>query len=411
MRRQPTMNGLAAIGLGAALTFAVALVPDRALAACGDGIVDGTEECDYLAGDPNAECCSASCTFIDQGVSCDDGEICTVNTKCDGTGECAGGQSAPSSTECHQAGECGVRTCMNKACAGPEVSNICNDANPCTLDICANPGAYPDAGTACTHANFVYGTDCSGGSQQCDTSICDGTGACVPGLAPSGAGCDTDASACTHEECDGAGSCDLISTEDCSSQADPGVCKFWQCNTTTAVCEKKNKSQGTACTDDGKDCTQDECGTSGRCRHTSVQAGTICYEDTNSCSTELCNAKGKCSYGSAYPTIYRSHGSPCDDPNTAAVEGDDGSVCTIDYCKNQGDGTTACAHEGTISGTTTTTNGDACTDFNPCTDSSACSNGACAGTSCTAVPTDCPFVSCGDPTPCSATLPSCGCSG
>ncbi len=53
---------------------------------CGDGIVDGSEQCDdgnTLDGD----CCSSTCQFDPAGSACTDGVICTEDA-CDGAGTC-----------------------------------------------------------------------------------------------------------------------------------------------------------------------------------------------------------------------------------------------------------------------------------------------------------------------------------
>lgn len=56
-------------------------------AECGDGIVDGGEQCD----DGNRldyDCCSAACTAEPEGNPCDDGLYCTYQDVCDGAGAC-----------------------------------------------------------------------------------------------------------------------------------------------------------------------------------------------------------------------------------------------------------------------------------------------------------------------------------
>ncbi|HEY2773994.1 MAG TPA: DUF4215 domain-containing protein [Candidatus Binatia bacterium] len=56
---------------------------------CGNGIVTMGEQCDD-GNQAGGDCCSASCTFEAGGSSCDDGDVCTWNDSCDGAGHCGG---------------------------------------------------------------------------------------------------------------------------------------------------------------------------------------------------------------------------------------------------------------------------------------------------------------------------------
>ncbi len=54
---------------------------------CGDGFIEGAEECD----DDNTadgDCCSSSCSLDAAGTPCPDGSVCTVDETCDGAGAC-----------------------------------------------------------------------------------------------------------------------------------------------------------------------------------------------------------------------------------------------------------------------------------------------------------------------------------
>jgi cysteine-rich repeat protein len=87
---------------------------------CGDGVIDGSEECDdsnLIDGDgcdsncsttacgntiltageqcddgnlADGDCCSSGCLFESLGASCDDNEICSLTDECDGAGICVG---------------------------------------------------------------------------------------------------------------------------------------------------------------------------------------------------------------------------------------------------------------------------------------------------------------------------------
>ena len=61
---------------------------------CGNGMPEGTEDCDDGNTD-DGDCCSATCTFEAAGSTCDDGAFCTVGDNCDGVGACQPGSSDP----------------------------------------------------------------------------------------------------------------------------------------------------------------------------------------------------------------------------------------------------------------------------------------------------------------------------
>ena len=55
---------------------------------CGDGIVDGGEDCDD-GNTNNGDCCSSVCTFEVAGSSCTGTSLCSASGQCDGAGGCA----------------------------------------------------------------------------------------------------------------------------------------------------------------------------------------------------------------------------------------------------------------------------------------------------------------------------------
>ena len=73
---------------------------------CGNGAVEGAEECDD--GDTvGGDCCSATCTFEPSGSACADATVCNGDETCDGAGVCQ-----------------------------PGVVPLCDDGNACTTDSC-----------------------------------------------------------------------------------------------------------------------------------------------------------------------------------------------------------------------------------------------------------------------------------
>ena len=99
---------------------------------CGNGVLEPGEQCDdhnNIAGD----CCSPTCTFEPAGSPCEDGNVCTTNSTCDG------------------AGVCGVTGFPVVPCTD---GNICTIGDMCSAGVCTAgppptcpPGAVVEADT------------------------------------------------------------------------------------------------------------------------------------------------------------------------------------------------------------------------------------------------------------------------
>jgi hypothetical protein len=59
-----------------------------ALSLCGNGTIDPGETCD--PGTEGSKCCTSSCTREPADATCDDGDACTREDRCDGSSTCAG---------------------------------------------------------------------------------------------------------------------------------------------------------------------------------------------------------------------------------------------------------------------------------------------------------------------------------
>ncbi len=106
----------------------------------------------------------------------------------------------------------------------------CDDANPCTDDVCTPLGL-------CQHVDNA--APCEDGNSCTGASVC-ALGACPTGATlPDGTGCTGD------------GMC---------YQATAGTCA-------AGVCESTPTAAGTPCSDEGLPCTVDECDGSGTCAH------------------------------------------------------------------------------------------------------------------------------------------------
>jgi cysteine-rich repeat protein len=280
---------------------------------CGNGAVDGVEQCDdgnTLPGD----CCSATCQFEANGSACaDDGNPCTNDT-CNGAGACVHpNNTAPCNDGlfCNGADVCGGGTCQhagNPCAAGPECANTCNEAadncfaatgtactddgSVCTLDRCDGAGA-------CTHPAGNAGTVCRAAAGACDVAeVCNGVATACPADVVSGAGVGCRPAA---GECDVAESCDGVS----------GACPA-----------DVRRTAGTPCTADASACTLDECnGTSAVCQHPPGNAGTVCRPAAGECDlAESCTG----TTASCPPNLTVPDGTPCTD---------DGDACTADVCQ------------------------------------------------------------------------------
>ena len=162
-RRSSTHATLAAF----AASFLLLLSSHAALAACGDAVVEGGEECDpggglFIAGNPanatcttgsmcffRASCCKFNCQFVGQGPACFDDNECTTNEICDQLGNCGGGVNAGAGSACDDGLFCtqndtcnGSGTCVGTGdpCAGgDECASACDEA----LDACVFPNGTP----------------------------------------------------------------------------------------------------------------------------------------------------------------------------------------------------------------------------------------------------------------------------
>ncbi len=73
---------------------------------CGDGFIEGTEECDD-GNSVDGDCCTSACALVAAATPCEDGSVCTTGETCDGAGTCVVGSTL-----------------------------VCNDGVACTRDFC-----------------------------------------------------------------------------------------------------------------------------------------------------------------------------------------------------------------------------------------------------------------------------------
>jgi hypothetical protein len=149
-------------------------------------------------------CQAGACVYNPKGsgVGCDDGDACTLGDACNGTGACVSGapKACNSPTQCEQ----GPGTCQSStgACTYlPKPAGMsCSDGNACTVGDTCNGSKVCDPGEpkVCNSP-----TQCEQGPGTCQSS----TGACIYPSKPAGQSCN-DGNGCSFsDKCDGHGSC------------------------------------------------------------------------------------------------------------------------------------------------------------------------------------------------------------
>lgn len=384
----PTIVGGATVS-----PMAQELVDPAMNACCGNGVLEGVEQCD----DGNQLYCDGSC-----------GGNCTIQPPdpCPGDGNPCIGACVPQSGLCE-----------------PLTGTPCPpDGDPCTSDVC-------NAGT-CTHPD-----GCAALSGPCVVGTCQPGVGCTTQNLPDGSGC-RGSDVCKAYACS-AGACLETGPLDCDD-GDP--CTSDSCHTTVRGCRNLEipgactcvgKPPGSPCAD-GNSCTRpDTCDASGQCI-----GGPRC-DDGNPCTRATCspNLLG-CGFEETeitclpLPCTGKPDGAPCSDfqsctvgtcqagscSSTPLVCADPDETCREGFgcrftpaspCPDDGDPCTAeridpvlgCVHDP-LTGPPCADDGDQCTQdvcasgtcTHPpriCDDGLACTANSCnAGTGCVFTPHD-----------------------
>jgi hypothetical protein len=216
-------------------------------------------------------------------------------------------------------------------CDGPITISTCDQAGFDTrLEVYSGCGVCPPATLAACNDD---GAGCSGGTSE--VTLAATAGACytirVGGLDEVSLGTGTLSIT--------SGSCFIDSTCHGDGTVNPGnECEV--CDASASTTDWTASAAGTSCTDDGNECTLDECDGAGACAHPGTSAGTPCTDDGEICTLDECDGAGICGHPPA------ASGLACPD---------DGNACTLDEC----DGAGACGHPPASGGT-------------PCDDGLAC---------------------------------------
>jgi cysteine-rich repeat protein len=331
----------------------VCLQGSCATAACGDGAVQGAEECD----DGNAESgdgCEPDCKFTcipGTRETCDDGEACNGEERCGEGNRCVAGTPVADDATCATVakGYCASGVCVGAICgnAKKEPGEDCDDANENEADGCKKDCTY-----TCTRAN-----ECDDGN-PCTADACDtaSTNACtnVPDATKNGDACNANgvagfcsAGACRPATC-GDGIVDTASGEQCdlgTANGTPGSgcradCRF-ECGT-DANCSDGNACNGT------ETCVAVEGGRTCRAG-TAIAEGGACADGPR----RICRA-GNCvttTCGDGF--VDQGGGEQCDPPNGTTCDAqckrivcgdgvvggteqcDDGNTRSLDGCDSQ----------------------------------------------------------------------------
>jgi hypothetical protein len=260
---------------------------------CGDGFTDAPEECDPADG----VSCNASCELI----SCGDGTV-------EGQEECEPPNTASCDATCQRVPQCGDGFVDVPEQCEPPSAGTC-DAD-CTLIVCGN--GEIEAGEECEPENPV--PPCDGLCQRipvCGDGLLDGE-ACDP---PDGTTCDTD---CTPIVC---GNGDVEVGEECeppsTATCDAGCQRVPSCGDTfvdgTEECEPPNSPNCDA------NCILIACG------NNTIQPGEECEPPNSPNCDAACQRLPICGDG-----FVDGPDETCEPPGTSTCDAD----CTLIACGN-----------------------------------------------------------------------------
>ncbi len=292
-------------------------------ASCGDGIVNGTEQCDkaITAGQPGA------CP-----TTCNDSNVCTTDTLSGSAANCSATCTSTAITACS--------TTSDGCC--PAGCNQTNDAN-CAA-VCGN--GVVEAGENCDK------TIAAGSAGACPAACNDNNACTADVLTGTAAACtakctSTAISACslTGDGCCPSG-CNQTTDADCSAVCGNGVLEAGElCDTTIAA--GAGSCPTVASCNDTVACTADSVSGSGcqqACAHPPI---TACTAGDGCCPT-ACNQSTDSDCAAACGNSVLESGETCDPPsscpaNVAACS--DGLACTTDtYSGSAALCTAACGH-------------------------------------------------------------------
>ncbi len=240
---------------------------------------------------------------VAQSKPCDDGEPCTVETRCD-KGECIG----KSVCACKKDGDC----------AGREDGDLCKGTLYCdTSEVPYGCKVNPSTRVDCSDAKD---TACS--QAACDPKL----GKCAMSAVADDTGCTSDWLACTKDSCQ-TGMCKAAGSGDDCQCANDAECQALDtnkcdgtmyCNLTKRVCEPVPASAVYCPMLYQGPCVQNVCNTkTGQCEVKTLADGAACDDgtkcgDKTGCVAGKCVAKAsKCQCKSSADCVAHEDGDPC----------------------------------------------------------------------------------------------------
>lgn len=347
------------VELGKGLIYVEAVDVEGNIEYAGCGSIDVKEPTTKASIDlEKARVFDCSDAKTEDGAPCDDGDVCTVDEKCDG-GECRGGKSRDCS---HLSTSCNAVRC------DPEMGCLADpldDGTPCDDD------QYCTTGDECADGEcHGQARDCSSEASACQVSLgCnEALDQCEFSDAPSGTLCD-DGQYCTeNDQCDYYGNC-TGSPRDCTA----GGCQTGTCNEALDQCDTTPVSAGTYCNDDDPCTSGEQCDSAGNCVGTPVDCS---YLDSG-CTVGVCDSVLGCTTMTAVPGGSCDDNDPCTENDVCDAVGscsgdpidcsDLDTECEVGTCNSL---TGACEAADRAYGTL-------CDDSDPCTTGEYCAYGVC----------------------------------
>lgn len=357
---------------------------DDGSATCGNGVIEGDEQCDD-GNTRSGDGCSQFCT-VESGWTCTgEPSQCTRTEPApsDGTSTAPStpGTAAPGSGSAIPPSVAPRPVCGNGII---EDGEECDDGNTrsgdgCSVD-CQIERGWSCAGepSRCTRLpGACDGVDCSALDSICGQGACNpATGACIVQPAKQGAVCDdedicTDNPVCVSGVCRG-------TPRDCTGLGD--ACAVGVCDPDTGSCVAvpRTGAEGVSCGDPAQPCSPGTC-SAGTCVVTALPDGAPCEDPDQVCTVGEC-VSGACILDVAPDDTPCGSPGPCEvglcrDGDCAFVPAETGTGCET------GNPCTAGICEGTTCVASPVADGQACTDGHE-----ECGTGTCEGGTCVVEP-------------------------